>query len=634
MVLPNPLTFGPAATANFGGTATVELTAPLSLSSGTYTINDPNGVANLAGPISDAGTLVINGNPTLSAAISGTGAVTVNASPTLSGSSTYSGGTTFNPGANATITNNLALGTGTITFNNGGFQMTTPNAIPTPWTIAANQAAVFSGTNAIQLSGNGALPAGNETIHIPNAATVTLSGPITGAGAMATNGGVLVLDNPTSTFSGGVSLQGSSGTIDVRGASTLPSGATGSGVTSGPLGTGAITLGSGSGPVALVNNGTVPSILGNQVNLVNNITFSSAAGLTLSGPVSLQGTINISVGGNSNIAITGPVSGVGLNLSSITGAGSLTLTNTNSYNGTTSITAGTLIAGDNAFSGFASVFGNATTPITIGGSSLPAALVAGGPLSLGYGVEIDLPVLVQATAGPTTLGDITAGDATLPNNGGGSYTGNGAAFNGQITINRNVTLSAAPGGSVAFSGGINDIVSGGTTSTGSGITAASAGNGNVSLANTNSYTGATTVASGQLTLDYSYLTPNNNGTLGGIVPPTSPLVLSGGTLAFTNNGTAGGINETIATTQVTGFGSTIAINDPNGNGVTGQPGCDHPQRRRARPAGQQRGLHHQQPECQRHPGRLPDGQRLPGLGGQRRQRQRRGLLDRGHVLPG
>ena len=120
-----------------------------------------------------------------------------------------------------------------------------------------------------------------------------------------------------------------------------------------------------------------------------------------------------------------------------------------------------------------------------------------------------------------------------------------------ITVNSsNVNLSAAPGGSVFFSGGISGS---------GGITAASTGNGNVSLSNANTYTGSTTVSSGQLTLDYTNVTS-------GIVSASSNVILSGGTLAV-NDSLAGPVNETFAATTISNFGSAFVVNLNSYQGV-------------------------------------------------------------------
>ena len=172
-------------------------------------------------------------------------------------------------------------------------------------------------------------------------------------------------------------------------------------------------------------------------------TYSSVAGLTLSGPIALTGagqsnptgspSVDIYLGPNSNITFAGLISGNnGLNLRSASGSGGLTLSGSNTYKGTTSITMGTLIAGDNGWSGLQGVFGNSLTPITIGDQNSggnPAALVAGGPLSLGYAVEIDRPVTINAML-VRRPGDITPNDATLPTGSVSTPAGLGAGFTG------------------------------------------------------------------------------------------------------------------------------------------------------------------------------------------------------------
>ena len=58
---------------------------------------------------------------------------------------------------------------------------------------------------------------------------------------------------------------------------------------------------------------------------------------------------------------------IDLNFSGANGLGSLTLSGSaNPYSGHTSIASGTLIAGNNAFLGYQSVFGNASSAITVG----------------------------------------------------------------------------------------------------------------------------------------------------------------------------------------------------------------------------------------------------------------------------
>ncbi len=339
-----------------------------------------------------------------------------------------------------------------------------------------------------------------------------------------------MINNPNSTFAGGFTLQSYGGYVDVQGASTtVVSGS----VTKGPLGTGTITIGDSvnGGYIALENSSATPVTLANAVTILGDCQYDSVSGLTLSGPVSLANTtgetsVNFWMTANSNATISGLISsgaGQGFNLRSGSGSGGFTLSNSgNNYPGPTSITMGTLIAGGNAPNGASGVFGNASSAITIGDANSgtnPAALVINGAYTVAR------PITVNATAGPTTLGGIAAAAST---------------FSGPVTLNEIVTLSAAASGSVTFSGGISGT---------GGVTAVSPGNGNVVLSATNSYSGATTVSSGQLTLAYS-------GAITGGLLPDSPVVLSGGTLDFSGN-PAAAVNESLLSTTIAGFGATV-----------------------------------------------------------------------------
>ncbi|MGA2031230.1 MAG: autotransporter-associated beta strand repeat-containing protein, partial [Thermoguttaceae bacterium] len=347
----NILTWGATHTLNFSGAANLELSGTLGLASGAYNLNDPATRGTLSGVISGSGGLNITGNPT------------------LKGLNTYSGGTTLNAATNVAINNNQAFGTGLLTYNNGGFNATTAlvgaNAVANPWTITAGQAAYFNGASPYQLSGNAALPAGNDYLHILNTyqgLSVTLSGVISGSAATLiragdgnANGnsinGTVVINNPLNTFSA-FTLQTQGGNIDVGGASTVLNGS--GGIASGPLGIGTVTIGDTNynGCLGLLNSSPVAATLANPVIVYEAAAYWSASGLTLSGPMTLagrgnnvgnnvyNGVINFYLGANqsanagnntftnSNVTFSGIISGgsaSGINLATGSGTGGLTL---------------------------------------------------------------------------------------------------------------------------------------------------------------------------------------------------------------------------------------------------------------------------------------------------------------------
>ena len=420
------------------------------------------GAANGSVLVTGSNGLVIGSNQTLTlgafngytlttGVISGSGTLGVIGTPTLATINTYTGGTNLSNGGMFQVNNALAFGTGPLNFNGGGFNVITApgGPIANAWNIAAGSSGTITAASPVVVAGVGTLPIGAEALT--TSGPVTLASQISGNGSLTVNtvgSNALVINNAANNFTGGVTL--SSGSIDVMGVSSVGN------VTSGPLGTGTFTLGSGAG---VLNSGNVPATLANSLYFNGNASFGSVAGLTFSGPATLIAQSNFSLGANSSIVFSGPIGGGGgINVSGAAGS-TLTLTAANGYGGNTSISFGTLIAGDNVPSGGNSPLGISTNVVTIGDSTSgtnPAALYVNGPIANGYGVDFDRAVTVNANAGPTTIGDLAA-DAALPMSGGSNLynttqTGSmmGAAFTGVITVNRNVNLSAANNGSVTF----------------------------------------------------------------------------------------------------------------------------------------------------------------------------------------
>ena len=547
-----------------GGPGSVSLN--LAVSAGTVTAGN-NGTLTVLNAVSGGyfapaatGTVVLGGSYSgllgnLAPASGGTLVVNTN----------VSSGTLNVVGGAFVAANSLSFGPATLLFSGGSLgaatALTGSNAIANSWTIPAGSAAYFNGNNALELSASTSLAVGSENIHLTSSGLgVTLSGLIGGSGGLVrasdtanqTNG-TLIVNNPGNTFSGGFTLQSYGGNVNVQGASTV----TGSGgsIVSGPLGTGAITIGSSNnGFIGLNNSSSTAATLANPVNFYDGCAFTSVSGLTFSGPVTLtgpgqgasnNGVMDIWLGANSNIAFGGVISGVakGINLRSSSGTASLTLSGSNTYSGTTSITMGTLLVAGNAPNGASGALGNATSAITIGDASSTgnaAALLTTGAYAIAR------PITVNATAGPTTLGTTASGVSTYA----------GAIIQNNATP---LALSSPAGGSVVFSGNIAG--SGGVT-----VAAPST----IVFSGSNSYTGATAVNGGNLTLDFTnsaVLTPATN-----VVCPSSALTLNSGTLNINGQpGTA--TSQTFASLTVSGGASTINVNPnggypPAGGGVT------------------------------------------------------------------
>ncbi len=166
----------------------------------------------------------------------------------LGGNNTFSGGVLLSSGTLA-VGHNNALGTGTLTGDDGTLQASTGG----PFTIG-NSVTILSG------------------LTVGGANDFTLSGAISGAGPLTVAGSNTVTLTHNNTFGGGVSLN--SGTLRVG--------------NNGALGTGTLTAGGG----ALSTDANGPYTVNNSINLASNMNVSGASDLTLSGAISGTGGLN------------------------------------------------------------------------------------------------------------------------------------------------------------------------------------------------------------------------------------------------------------------------------------------------------------------------------------------------------
>ncbi len=418
----------------------------------------------------------------------------------------------------------------------------------------------YNGTTAIN---NGTLQIGNggTTGSIANTASVTNNGSLVYNRSDVITAGYAINGNGTLTKHGGGSL-----------ILTGNNGYTGATVIS----TGTLQIGNGSTTGSIASTASVT----NNAALVYNRSDAITAGYTISGTGTLRKE----------------------------GAGTLILTGNNTYNGTTTINAGSLQIGNGGTSGSiggtASVTNNAsllynrsdsiTANYVINGTGSltqigPGTLVLGGNNTYSGAsrirngtVEVGQDSL-SGTAG--AFGNATsaivlgtsntgAGNARLLINGahavgraisvgsesnggigysaviGGSNTTGTSTFSGNITLgttatNYTATLQAATGGTVEFTGGT-------WTTNNKQIQVGSADNeGVVKISNVVSTTGGFAVSAG--TLEFS------SGTLGAV-----------GNIAFTGNSTlrwASGNTQDVSTRIVMTNGITSNFNT-NGNNVT------------------------------------------------------------------
>ena len=487
----------------FGGSAASETITAGTLTIGSMTFgqgSDGSGTSGTAYTVASAtitlssGTTITANTPTtISSILAGSGlGLTVGgaATLTLSGVNTYSGGTTIGSGSTLTIGGSGKLGNGT-----------------------------YAG--AIGNSG---------TFNYNSSAAQTLSGIMSGGGALVQSGSGTLTLTKANTYTGGT---------------TINSGRT---LT---LGTGGILAGAG----AIVNNGTF--------NYNNNVSW------TLSGPISGTGSLSVNPGGvlGSQLTLTGANTYTGK--TTIMLNGQVIISSDDKLGTTPSIfTANQLTMNAGFLKATATFTLNANRGITLGNSV--AGLGASIQVNPGQTLTIAAPI-----TGPNGLlsgsGTATFGFGTNIVTAANTYTGGTGISTGRLMLGANDALpygttmiiapdnGTAPAGAIFDLGGFSQTIGplsstnafSGATGTGTPIIVL---NGALTVLQTNTAnvfngvitgSGSLTIngnSSGKLTLGmgntYTGLTLINGGTLDGSVSGTIPgdVAVNGGTLELDNPG--------------------------------------------------------------------------------------------------
>ncbi|MCW1925719.1 autotransporter-associated beta strand repeat-containing protein [Luteolibacter arcticus] len=427
-----------------------------------------------------------------------------------------------------------------------------------------------TGTTNITGAGTGALAFGsNEAIVTVNSGvTGVVSAILTGSAGLTKSGtGTLTLSG-TNTLSGAFNVN--SGTLRLQ-TSVVASG-TG---TNNAIPTGA-TVNVANGSVLNLTNTASGSTPATQltVNLNNfalnlnggtslTVTSSNYGKYNLPGDIKLTGSNTISVTPiRATLALSGVISGTGNLTFSASGAQNshfLTLSNANTYAGSTGITA-TNSGATILLSGGADRLPTTTT-VTISGSGTNLA-------------QLNLGGQNQTLAGLISAG--TAGNAAVVNTGGGTPV---------LTVNQasgvSTTFSGILGGATALSGTFASV-------SGNSFGLTKSGLGTQVLGGTNLYTGATLVNAGTLSLTNiaalgasSGVTVANGATLlvdNGASSYTGNLTISGagvGGVGALNLGSTGANSRftagsvTIANGDSAAFGSTRTSAGNIVNNITG-----------------------------------------------------------------
>ena len=547
------------------GTGSGTLTLKPASASGGIAILTGGGNATIAAPLAldntlsasqtwsvvDAGsTLIISGNVTFGANVTKTGAGTLQ----LSGSNSGSGNLTLSAGT-LELNSAGALGSGTLTIASS---TTLNNTLGSAVILTGNGAVningdfTFTGSNDLAFGSGAVTLANNPTITTTTTAKVlTLGGNVSGTGFTKMGAGTLVLNGSTNTYSGLTTVNG--GVLTLNAANTTGGGVT---VTTGTLNIGSLSAVSGLLTIAAgtIDNttgtaGTLSGVTGTAIN--GSFTFTGTNSLNLgTGAVTLGATSTITTTGAATTLTIGGA--IGATASGITkaGPGTLTLTNTNSYNGATSVTAGTL-----------SLTGSLT------GSTAIATSGTGVFSQSSTGVMSGLnTAFTQGSSGTSVLA--------------GTNTYKGVTTVSAGTLNITGSLNNAALGNIALTGGILNISGAGSvtgSATATKITIAPT-SGNAVVNYTSSGTStlfAITGASVTGTSSAYYQTNGNVVMTPGVTTGTQSVVGSGNGAAAGGSGTYGFYSITGGTLKdsnrftLTGQGTASATNGTNAGVMAG-----------------------------------------------------------------
>ncbi|RST51123.1 autotransporter outer membrane beta-barrel domain-containing protein [Variovorax sp. DXTD-1] len=381
----------------------------LTLNSGTLQLGADVATARNVALTSAGGTVDVNGfRGTLNGAVSGSGMLKVVDSDTakagtlnLTQANSYTGGTVINGSAHADgklttvmASTTGALGTGPVLVQQGTLLFDGPGVSAGNLAITADAG---DGAGAI-IGFMDQTSAGNATISSSKNSTVLFYPGSTAADATLANSGGTVLFSDSSAGNARID-NSNAGMVEFGGSSTADksviTNASGSTVTFGQTASGGTAHITNNGTVSFADtasaeNATIVHNAGGLVDISGTTTGTAIGSLSGAGNVSL-GARQLTLGNlNRNDSLSGVISdggglkgGTGGSLVKV-GSGTLTLSGQNNYTGTTTVAAGTLLAGAaNTLSAASAHTVNAGATLdTAGHNQTVAALTNAGTVSL------------------------------------------------------------------------------------------------------------------------------------------------------------------------------------------------------------------------------------------------------------
>jgi len=513
-----------------------------------------------------------NGTATVAGGLSGSGALSKSGSGilNLSGANTFEGVTTLNAGT-LNLGNDAALGAAAsvLTINGGTVDVTATRTTTNNNAQNWNGNFAFGGTNTWN-TGTGAVTMnGSRTVTV-NASTMTVGGAIGdgGSGYSLTKAGAGILAlNGANTYTGAAWIQ--NGSVSVASINTNLGG------------TGAIRLGDTTTTGALIftgssnetvtrnfdlagttGGGIITNNSGTNILTINGTISSSGAGskvLTLNGSSSGLNVVNAVISDNSGsnptaVAITG---------------GNWNLAGSNSFTGNTTVTGGSVRAGnDNAYGTGTVTFNGGSwaasgTNRTIANNIIYAAANTGS----NNNQAVNVTNFTGQSSGSGNLGVNGFENSTVRFSGDNSGWTGSFKFNGPIILQLNHIDAIGSGTTITFNTNAASNVARGTLESQVALTGVNAITQDIDLGGTLAFTGNSTIrttADMEVTGD---VTGGLNGalvkdgagtlTLGGTNNYSGTTTVSAGTLLINGDSTLATGTVTVSTGATLGGSGTI-----------------------------------------------------------------------------